>query len=89
MPPPNDIDGLTSNTLQIEGHGKVYRVKKGTILSEPSILCEMLATVESGGTLEEQAVTLRDVELQEFETLVHFYNDFGSVVHQQFSRGMG
>lgn len=67
----------------------MYWVKKGTILSEPSILCEMLATVESDGTLEEQTVTLRDVELQDFETLVHFYNDFGSVVHQQFSRGMG
>ena len=82
MPPPDDIDGLTSNILQIDGHSKVYWVKKSTILSEPSILCEMLATVESGGTSEEQAVGLKDVNLQDFETLVHFYNEFGSVVHQ-------
>lgn len=88
LPPPNDIDGLTSNILQIDGHSKVYSVKKSTILSEPSILCEMLAAVENDGTLEDQIVRLKDVILQDFETLVHFYNEFGSVVHQQFRSWM-
>lgn len=82
LPPPNDMDGLTSSILQIDGHSKVYSVKKSAILSEPSILCEMLATVESDGPLKDQAVKLRDVVLQDFEMLVHFYNEFGSVMYQ-------
>jgi hypothetical protein len=88
LPPPNDIHGPTSNILQIDGHSKVYRVKKSTISSEPSILCEILAAVASDGTPEEQAVRLKDVVLQDFETLVHFYNDFGSVMRQKSLRWM-
>ena len=51
------------------------------ILSEPSMLCEMFTTLGLGGDgmSEEQAIRLNNVMPEDFETLVHFYNDFGSV----------
>lgn len=51
------------------------------ILSEPGVLCEMFSTLglEGDGTSEEQAIKLNDVIPEDFETLVHFYNDFGLV----------
>ena len=74
-------DGLTSKILQINGYAKIYWIKKNLILSEPSMLCEMFATLGLGGDgmSEEQAIRLNNVMPEDFETLVHFYNDFGSV----------
>lgn len=63
----------------------MYWIKKSTILSEPGILCEMSTTLrlEGDGTSEEQAIRLSDVIPEDFETLVHFYNEFGSVILEQ------
>jgi len=49
------------------------------------MLCEMFAALGLGGdgTSEEQAIRLNDVTPEDFETLVHFYNDFGLVMLQQ------
>lgn len=85
MPVPNDRGSPTSNILQIDGYSKVYWIKKGTILSEPGMLCENFATLglEGDETSEEQTVRLSGVTPEDFETLVHFYNDFGLVILQQ------
>jgi len=74
-----------SNILQIDGYSKVHWIKKSTVLSEPGMLCEMFAALglEADGTSEEQAIRLSDVIPEDFETLVHFYNDFGLVILQQ------
>jgi len=63
----------------------VHWIKKSTVLSEPGMLCEMFAALglEADGTSEEQAIRLNDVIPEDFETLVHFYNDFGLVILQQ------
>ena len=62
----------------------MYWIKKSMVLSEPGMLCEMFAALglEADGTSEEQAIGLNDVIPEDFETLVHFYNDFGLVVLQ-------
>lgn len=85
MPVPSDWDSLTSNPSQIDGYNEVYRIKKSIILSEPGMLCEMFTALGLGGdgTSEEQAVGLSDIVPEDFETLVHFYNDYGSVTLQQ------
>lgn len=46
------------------------------------MLCEMFATLrlEGGGTSEEQPIRLNSVIPEDFETLVHYYNDFQSVI---------
>jgi hypothetical protein len=82
LPVLGDQDGLISNVLQISGYDKVYSIKKSLILSEPSILCETFATLGLGGdgTSEERAVRLSNVTPEDFEALVHFYNDFESVM---------
>lgn len=65
--------------LQVNGYGKVYWIKKSLISSEPSMLCEMV-TLGCGGDemSEEQAIGLDNITPEDFETLVHFYNDFRS-----------
>jgi len=70
----SDLYSLTSNLLEIDGHCKVYWIKKN--------ICEMFATLglEGDGTSEEQAIKLNHVVPEDFETLVHFYHDFGSVI---------
>ena len=82
LPALSDLYSLTSNLLQIDGYCKVYWIKKNVISSEPGVLCEMFATLglEGDGTSEEQAIKLNDVMPEDFETLVHFYHDFGSVI---------
>ncbi|KAF9645249.1 hypothetical protein BDM02DRAFT_3189884 [Thelephora ganbajun] len=64
--------------FRIDGCSKVYWIKKNLILSEPGTLCEIFATlsVEGEGTSEEQAIKLNSVIPEDFEALVHFYNDF-------------
>ena len=59
-------------------------LKKSMVLSEPGMLCEMFAALGLGGdgTSEEQAIRLNDVTPEDFEMLVHFYNDFGLVMLQ-------
>lgn len=81
MLPLVDRDRLTSDVLQVDGHDKVYWIKKTLVLSEPGMLCEMFAALglESDGTSEEKAIRLNDITPEDFETLVHFYNDFESV----------
>jgi len=86
--PRERVDGGTVQhlpTVQAEmvafkanGHSKVYWIKKRPLLSEPSMLCEMLAALGPGsdGTSEEQAIRLNDVIPEDFETLVNFYNEF-------------
>jgi hypothetical protein len=46
------------------------------------MLCEMLAALGlgGGGSSEEQAIRLNNVTPEDFEKLVHFYNDFESVM---------
>jgi len=67
--------------LQIDGYDKVYRIKK-TILSEPGVFSGMLSTFGLGGDgmPDEQTIRLNDVTPEDFETLVHFYNDFELVI---------
>ena len=62
----------------------MYLLKKSMVLSEPGMLCEMFAALGLGGdgTSEEQAIRLNDVTPEDFEMLVHFYNDFGLVMLQ-------
>jgi hypothetical protein len=45
------------------------------------MLCEMFATLglEGGGTSEEQAIKLNNASPEDFESLVHYYNDLQSV----------
>jgi len=64
--------------FKINEHDKVYWIKKSLILSEPGMLCEMFATLELGGDgmSEEQAIRLNNIIPEDFEALVHFYNDF-------------
>lgn len=82
LPVLGEWDSLTLAVLEINGHGKVYWIKKSSILSEPSTLCEMFTTLGLGvdGTSEEQAIEADNVTPEDFGTLVHFYNEFGSVV---------
>jgi len=49
------------------------------------MLCEMFATLELGGDgmSEEQAIKLNNVMPEDFETLVHFYSGFESVIVHQ------
>ena len=63
----------------------MHWIKKSTVLSEPGMLCEMFAALglEVDGTSEERAISLSDVIPEDFETLVHFYNDFRLVILQQ------
>lgn len=72
---------LTLKFSQVDGHDKVYRIKK-TVLSEPGVFSEMLSTLglSDDGMSEEQIIRLNNVTLEDFETLVHFYNDLESVV---------
>lgn len=46
------------------------------------MLCEMFATLGLGGegTSEEQAIGLNNVSPEDFGVLVHYYNDFRSVI---------
>lgn len=46
------------------------------------MLCEMFATLglEGEGMSEEQAISLDGVEPEDFEMLVHYYNDFQLVI---------
>lgn len=80
-----DRDSLMLGPLQIDGCSEVYRIKRSIILSEPGMLCEMFATLglEGDGTPGEQVIGLSNVTPEDFEMLVHFYNDYGSVTLQQ------
>jgi len=64
--------------FKINGYNKVYWVQRSSILSEPGMLCEMFATLglEGEGTSEEQAIRLNNANPGDFETLVHYYNNF-------------
>jgi hypothetical protein len=46
------------------------------------MLCEMFATLglEGEGMSEERAIGLTDVVPEDFKMLVHYYNDFQSVI---------
>lgn len=67
--------------MQIDGYDKVYRMKK-KILSELGTFSEVFSTLGLGGDRmpEEQIIRLDNVTPGDFETLVHFYNDFESVI---------
>lgn len=81
-----DRAGLTLKILQVNGHNKVYWIKRSLVLSEPGMLCEMFATLglDGEGTSEEQAIKLNVIP-EDFETLVHYYNDFEFVTLQSSS----
>jgi len=66
--------------FKVNGYSKAYWIKKNMILSESGMLCEIFTALGLGsdGTSEEQAIVLDDVLPEDFETLVHFYNDFES-----------
>ena len=55
------------------------------------MLCEMFATLglEGDGMSEERAIGLNDVMPEDFEMLVHFYNDFEFVMPLQTSLPSG
>lgn len=55
------------------------------------MLCEMFATLglEGGGSSEEKAVGLNDVSPEDFGMLVHYYNDFPSVILPNRSTRLG
>jgi hypothetical protein len=81
-----DRAGLTLKIMQVNGHSKVYWIKKSLVLSEPGMLCEMFATLglDGEGASEEQAIKL-NVTPEDFEMLVHYYNDFEFVIPQSSS----
>jgi len=64
--------------FKINEHSKIYWIQRNLILSEPGMLYDMLAKLglEGEGTSEEQIIRLNNVTPEDFEALVHYYNDF-------------